>query len=158
MSLCYFIALATCISLTLSFLVAPPPLQPPCPLALRQVNFIAMNLAKNKKYYKNIKYDHSVDFSSLNTFEYPKGTGLLMDKSVERLQELCTEENILRGGTHEELVIRMFKEKVKDKDEDDIDEKLEDGARRSSAASSGKGSGGLDAYLLNNRGSSGASD
>ena len=83
------------------------------------------------------RYDTSVDFSNLDKFMYPGDDhsvlvrvpgakqSLLKEKEIKELRLLCKDENILIGGTKEELVIRMFKEKSKDKDEAHLKQDLE---------------------------------
>ena len=79
------------------------------------------------------RYDTSVDFSNLDKFMYPgvnvnihgAERSLLKEKEIKELRLLCKDENILIGGTKEELVIRMFKEKSKDKDEAYLKQDLE---------------------------------
>ena len=91
------------------------------------------------------RYDTSVDFSNLDSFEYPGydqkslqalelpnvERSLLKTKKIEELRILCKDEGILIGGTKEELVIRMFKEKAKDNVEEHLAEEVVGGQRKS---------------------------
>jgi len=86
-----------------------------------------------------------VDFSNLDSFEYPGydqkslqalelpnvERSLLKTKKIEELRILCKDEGILIGGTKEELVIRMFKEKAKDNVEEHLAEEVGGGQRKS---------------------------
>ena len=78
------------------------------------MNFLAVKCAHERRFYKQIMFNESVDFSELQKCPY-------YNMNLDELQERATFEGVRKGGTAEELITRLFRENATRKEEHAID-------------------------------------